>query len=56
MASLSRLSQTTVPQTLFIALALAFSAHAQGRLEKVAVNLHKTGLSNPRRRSQIPAR
>ncbi|MFL6303344.1 MAG: glycosyl hydrolase 2 galactose-binding domain-containing protein [Candidatus Sulfotelmatobacter sp.] len=40
MASLSRPFQTTAAQSLFMVVALAFAAHAQGKLEKVAVNLH----------------
>src|SRR5437868_8927703 len=40
MASLSRRFQTTAAHTLFLVSALALAAHAQGKLEKVAVNLH----------------
>ena len=40
MTSPSRRFQTTAAQSLFIVFALVFAAHAQGKLEKVAVNLH----------------
>src|SRR2546423_3331447 len=40
MGSLSRRFQTIAAHSLFLVLALAFAAHAQGKLEKVAVNLH----------------
>src|SRR5437763_14610072 len=40
MGSLSRRFQTIAAHSLFLVLALALAAQAQGKLEKVAVNLH----------------